>query len=285
MLPKRFLRAELRHGRIDQKETREEEEIMSALYYKALKSIAWKMLRLGFNPWKIASYRYYPQFRKQRKKWLEKGGKINDNYMILSDYTDSAGCAKGHYFHQDLLVAKLIFENNPQRHIDIGSRVDGFVAHLASFREVEVIDIRPLGKSVHENIKFMQADLMNRQELAKTDSLSCLHAVEHFGLGRYRDPIEVDGHKKGIENLIDMVKKGGRLYISFPIGKEDEVHFNAHRVSHPKSILEYPSIAANMILSRFDFVDDDGDLHLNVSVDSAVGRTKYGCGIYTFEKL
>jgi hypothetical protein len=205
--------------------------------------------------------------------------------MILSDYSDSSGTASGHYFHQDLLVAQLIFENNPKRHIDLGSRVDGFVAHLASFREVEVIDIRPLAESVHENIKFMQADLMNPQELGETDSLSCLHVIEHFGLGRYTDPIDIDGHIKGIENLVGMVAKGGRLYISFPIGKGDEVHFNAHRVHHPKTILGYPCIAENMSLSRFDFVDDAGDLHLNVSVDAAVGRTEYGCGIYTFEKL
>jgi hypothetical protein len=163
--------------------------------------------------------------------------------------------------------------------------VDGFVAHLASFREVEVIDIRPLAKSVHKNIKFMQADLMNPQELGKTDSLSCLHVIEHFGLGRYTDPIDIDGHKKGIENLVGMVSRGGRLYISFPIGKDDEVHFNAHRVHHPKSILKFPSISENMTLSRFDFVDDHGDLHLNVGVDDAVDKTEYGCGIYTFEKL
>jgi hypothetical protein len=30
------------------------------------------------------------------------------------------------------------------------------------------------------------------------DSLSCLHALEHFGLGRYGDPIDPRGHEKGI---------------------------------------------------------------------------------------
>jgi hypothetical protein len=86
-------------------------------------------------------------------------------------------------------------------------------------------------------------------------------------------------------NLVNLVKIGGRLYISFPIGKQDEVHFNAHRVFHPKSILALESIADNMNLVRFDYVDDNGDLHLNTSVDSAVGKTKHGCGIYTFVRL
>jgi hypothetical protein len=224
-------------------------------------------------------------FRRQRKEWLAKGGKITRNYMILSDYSDSAGSAKGHYFHQDLLVANFIFEDKPKRHIDIGSRVDGFVGHVASFREIEVVDIRPLRESEHKNIKFKQADLMVPQAIGETDSLSCLHTIEHFGLGRYTDPIDVDGHEKGINNLVNLVKKGGHLYISFPIGKQDEVHFNAHRVFHPKSILALESIADNMNLVRFDYVDDNGDLHPNTSVDSAVGKTKCGCGIYTFVKL
>ena len=61
--------------------------------------------------------------------------------MLLQDYSDNAGQNKGHYFHQDLLVAKMIYDTKPRRHIDIGSRLDGFVAHVASFREIEVFDI------------------------------------------------------------------------------------------------------------------------------------------------
>ena len=41
---------------------------------------------------------------------------------------------------------------NLKRHVDIGSRLDGFVAHVASFREIEVLDIRPLKVNKHKNI-------------------------------------------------------------------------------------------------------------------------------------
>jgi len=44
--------------------------------------------------------------------------------------------------------------------VDIGSRVDGFVAHVASFREIEVFDIRPITTKV-PGATFIQADLMN----------------------------------------------------------------------------------------------------------------------------
>ena len=204
--------------------------------------------------------------------------------MILTDYVDKAGTAKGHYFHQDLLVAQFINQAKPKRHLDVGSRIDGFVAHIASFRKIEIADFRPLAQSEHKNIKFLQADLMKPQNLGTTDSLSCLHAIEHFGLGRYADPLMVDGHIRGIENLIDLVEKRGMFYISFPIGGKDEVNFNAHRVFHPESILKFAKVKKHLKLKRFDYVDDAGDLYLNVKIADAIGKLRYGCGIYSFIK-
>ena len=259
---------------------------MKHLIKKVRNFILFHLPSLGFDITKIRNlscYKCYLRFRRERKEWLEKGGKITRNFMILYDYEDQAGTDSGHYFHQDLLVAKLIFENNPHRHVDVASRIDGFVAHVASFREIEVFDIRPLRKSVHKNIKFIQADLMNPKEIGEVDSISCLHAIEHFGLGRYNDPIDIDGHKKGIDNWVSMLTKGGLLYLSTVVGIQNEVHFNAHRIFHPKWMLEHRSIAENMKLIRFDFVDDRGDLHLDDSIDSVTGH--YSCGIYTFEKL
>lgn len=106
------------------------------------------------------------------------------------DRKAGSGVASGHYFHQDLLVARRIFANNPRRHVDVGSRVDGFVAHVASFRELYLLDVRPLSPSV-SGVHFRQADLMQPLDPSLAgfcDSLSSLHALEHFGLGRYGDP-------------------------------------------------------------------------------------------------
>ena len=184
----------------------------------------------------------------------------------------------------DLLVSQFIYQNNPKRHIDIASRIDGFVAHVAAFREIEIIDIRPMLKSKHENIKYIQADLMSPQNLGMTDSLSCLHALEHFGLGRYNDPIDIHGHEKAIHNLVNLVSKNGLLYLSFPIGQKNEVHFNAHRVFHPNFILENKSISENMKLKRFDYVDDDGDIYFDTNINKVKKDITFGCGIYTFLK-
>lgn len=227
--------------------------------------------------------RFLPLYLKQRRQWVRQGGKIDSEFMILSEYESEAGSTRGHYFHQDLLVANFIHKANPRRHVDIGSRIDGFVAHVASFRKIYVYDVRKLD-CTHVNIQFVQCDFMNSNIQTKTDSLSCLHAIEHFGLGRYGDPLDPNGHLKGISNLIDLLEPLGKLYISFPIGSEDQVHFNAHRVFHPKSILAHPSISENMTLERFDFVNDEGELIENTDVETAVGVVKFGCGIYTFSR-
>ena len=82
---------------------------------------------------------------------------ITKLYPVLEDKKKDSGLIQGHYFYQDLHIAQRIFTNHPQKHIDIGSRIDGIVAHVASFRNIEVFDIRPLTYPI-ENIVFKQVD-------------------------------------------------------------------------------------------------------------------------------
>jgi hypothetical protein len=260
---------------------------MKPFIKKVFQPMAKLLLSVGYDPRKTLALRHYPKYRKHYKEFQHRGGKITNRFMILSDFDEQAGTAKGHYFHQDLLVASLIHEMNPKRHIDIGSRIDGFVAHVAAFRKIEVIDVRDLAHTGHENIVFMKADLMDATRAPKeiTDSLSCLHVIEHFGLGRYGDPIDPDGHIKGFNNILGMLKPDGTLFISFPIANQNEVHFNAHRAFHPKDIFTWMKEPDRLKLERFDYVDDAGDLHKNVDLNQGQIDIKYGCGIYTLRKL
>ncbi|MBK7517925.1 MAG: DUF268 domain-containing protein [Betaproteobacteria bacterium] len=166
-------------------------------------------------------------------------GRPNRTLRACADASAEGGTASGHYFHQDLHVAQRVFALKPDRHIDVGSRVDGFVAHIASFREVDVLDIRPIKPNGVSAIRFRQADLMQLPEdlRASTDSVSCLHALEHFGLGRYGDPIDPEGYVKGFRSLVAMLKPDGRLHLSVPVGRQ-RIEFNAHRIFDPRTLLE-----------------------------------------------
>lgn len=229
---------------------------------------------------------FVKRFLSDYKAFLKAGGAITHDLPILYDFTETAGVAKGAYFHQDLLVAHKIFRANPKRHIDVGSRVDGFVAHVAAFRAIDVLDVRVLPNSENHSIRFVQADLMDEASVYKlrSDSVSCLHAIEHFGLGRYSDPINPDGHKIGFNNLLKILEPGGTLYIGIPIGMQNEVHFNAHRVFHPRDILFWPKNSDDVELLSFDYVDDQGDLHQEFDLFGKALNCIFGHGIYTFRK-
>jgi hypothetical protein len=231
----------------------------------------------------LRKLKYWLKFRTDKAAFVAKGGSVAKIYPILDDYYKPAGTATGHYFHQDLHVASMIHKAAPARHIDVGSSVEGFVAHVASFRDIEVFDIRPLAVQGHSQIRFVQGNLMELDSrlIECCDSLSCLHALEHFGLGRYGDPIDPEGHLKGFANLCKMLKPGGTFYLSFPIGSSG-VHFNAHRVFAPTEPLQW--MADHFELLRFDHVDDRGDLHLNAD-PAQIKQPTYGCGIYTMRKL
>lgn len=208
-------------------------------------------------------------------------------YPILNDRFSDGGTINGHYFHQDLLVAQKIYQNNPIRHIDIGSRIDGFVAHIATFRQIEIYDIRSIESNV-KNIIYKQADLMQLQDemIGICDSISSLHAIEHFGMGRYGDPIDINGHLKAINNLTFILKTGGKFYFSVPIG-HTRIEFNAHRVFSLCYLVNI--LSKNFNIDNFNFVDDSGILHVDVPLTDRDIQNNfkcvYGCGIFELTKL
>ncbi len=212
--------------------------------------------------------------------------KVTKLFPCYEDISAKAGGGKGIYFFQDLYVAQRIFKNNPVRHIDIGSRIDGFVAHVAAYRNIDVADIRPL-EDIIPNVHFIQADLMKRDGLEKecTDSISSLHALEHFGLGRYGDTINYNGYLLGFKNITYMLKPGGKFYFSVPLG-EQRIEFHAHRVFSLSYLLKL--VSEDYEVDRFSFIDDKGYLHADVKIDDEMIKTNcdchYGCAVFELTK-
>lgn len=240
------------------------------------------------NATKGLSY-YFHNKSKLEKQIVKSDGsfQISKSYPCLYDRFDTAGSIPGHYFHQDIYVASKIFKNNPEKHVDVGSRIDGFVAHVASFREIEIIDIRELKDEI-TNVKFINADIMADSFILNNycDSLSCLHSIEHFGLGRYGDDVDIGGHLKGFDNLQKLLKPGGKLYLSTVIGPQ-RIEFDAHRVFSLRYLLDM--IGPQFRIDSFVYINDSNELIENTELnDKNINcnfNCNYGCGIFELTKL
>lgn len=82
--------------------------------------------------------------------------------------------------------------------------------------------------------------------------------MEHFGLGRYGDPIEPDAWEKALKSFQRVLKQNGKLYLSVPVGKANKLCFNAHRVYNPHTIinaLDSMQILEMGYISGFDVIN------------------------------
>ena len=229
-----------------------------------------------------------------RESYFQLGPSVSTfgcDYPVIDEFNSDAGVATGHYFHQDLLIANKIFRARPSIHLDIGSRIDGFISHLLSFeQQITIGDIRPAQiKSPY--VSFIRLDLTSDslKEISQNwGSISCLHAIEHMGLGRYGDPIDATGHYKAVRNLSNLLSPGGTLYLSHPTSFFSRIEYNAHRVI---SLAEIRSIfnQVGLKITSLAIVDDIGNLIPDISgehidYDNNYGL-QYGCAIWTLERL
>ncbi len=215
-----------------------------------------------------------------------KNFEIRDEYLIpitLDKYA-KAGTI-GNYFWQDLWAARLIYKSKIKSHFDIGSRIDGFIAHLLSMEiDVTLIDIREFPEKV-EGLHTIIDDATSLRQVPdeSIESMSALCSLEHFGLGRYGDSIDPEACFRCFEEIQKKIKKGGNLYISLPVGKE-RVEFNAHRVFYPITIIE---CFCNMNLVEFSCTAG-GKIEYNVNIhkyDNDEHNGNYRYGMFYFTKL
>jgi SAM-dependent methyltransferase len=199
---------------------------------------------------------------------------------ILTEWTEQAGIPDPFYFHQDLWAARSIHRRSPSSHVDVGSRIDGFIAHLLTFMPVTVVDIRRLESTV-SGLDFIRSDATALREFGDDSimSLSSLHAVEHFGLGRYGDPVDPQAPFKVMEAFVRVLAPGGFLYFSVPVGRE-RLLFNAHRIFAPNTII---SALDGLKLLSFSAVSDRGEF-LEHSDPHDASTFEYGCGLFEFTK-
>lgn len=118
--------------------------------------------------------------------------------------------------------------------LDIGSSISTLVtlSPIIKIVSLEARDIK-IEEFSDLNISFKKGEAQNIPFDDETfDIVSSLHAVEHFGLGRYGDSIDFYGDINGLKEMHRVLKPNGTFLVSVPITKHlnEAIYFNEQRV-------------------------------------------------------
>jgi hypothetical protein len=199
----------------------------------------------------------------------------------LFDKTSNTGFDR-HYVYHSGWAARVLNKVQPEYHIDISSTLY-FCSIVSAFIPVRFYDYRP-AELILDGLSSDHIDLTAlKWPDNSVKSLSCMHTVEHIGLGRYGDPIDYDGDLKAMNELSRVLAKDGDLLFVVPVGNVSRIIFNGHRIYTPELVIKsFP----NLYLKEFTLIpenNEDGGLVLNPTSD-LLARQNYACGCFWFKK-
>jgi SAM-dependent methyltransferase len=232
-----------------------------------------KSIKIAFQPHIFIDYLKY----KKNNNRFNININISNFYICSKDKTSNTEF-NSHYVYHTAWAGRKVKEINPIKHTDISSSLY-FSSIVSAFVPIDFYDYRPAELNL-SNLKSEHADLTKLQFQDKSiKSLSCMHTVEHIGLGRYGDPIDPNGDLKAISELKRVLATGGSLLFVVPVGKP-KIEFNAHRIYSYEQVEE---CFKDLKLKEFTLITDKGNYIENADKD-LVKEQKYGCGCFWFIK-
>jgi SAM-dependent methyltransferase len=227
-----------------------------------------------------AVYSFNQQFKKYAAQLADKRFDCDwkDRNPRLDEATSTTGY-DAHYVYHTAWATRIIVKSNPRKHIDISSSID-FVSLLSAMVPVEFYDYRPANIKL-SGLTCLKGDVTSLPFADNSiNSLSCMHVVEHVGLGRYGDAIDPHGDIKAMHELSRVLAPGGHLLFVVPVGGRAHIQFNAHRIYTRKMVEE---VFSELSLLDFSIVTDSGEYIEKADVCIANAQT-YGCGCFLFQK-
>lgn len=204
-----------------------------------------------------------------------------DRLVVTTEATEDTGFDR-HYVYHPSWAARVLQKTRPAEHIDISSTLF-FIGIASAFVPMKFYDYRPADLQL-SNLASGKADLLNLPfDDNSVESISCMHVIEHIGLGRYGDPLDPDGDIKAINELKRVTKPGGSLLFVTPLAGSPTMRFNGHRVYSRDQILSYFS---DMECKEFALIPEDGKdggLVIDPS-DALLASQGFGCGCFWFQK-
>ncbi|MFA5421059.1 MAG: DUF268 domain-containing protein [Patescibacteria group bacterium] len=239
------------------------------------------ILKTIFDIW---FWRDYFKYKKENNRFKIP---VIELWPITYDKTEYTSFDSHYVYHIAWAIRKILEireSENIEKHIDFSSSLH-FCANLSAFLPVEFYDYRPARLRL-SNLRSEHADLTNLENFKDNSikSLSSMHVVEHIGLGRYGDKIDVEGDMRAINELKRVCSIGGNILFVVPVGKE-RIQFNAHRIYSFNIIKNL--FGENFELKEFSLVDDNYNFLEKIDLGEAVELVEnqsYGCGCFWFIK-
>lgn len=170
--------------------------------------------------------------------------------------------------------------------LDVGSGSSILPGILVAYgNRVTCLDVQKI-HVVWPDLTVLEADLLTSDLPRDFDLVVCISTVEHFGLGRWGDKLDVDGDFKGMAKLRSCLKPRGKLILTHPVG-QPTVLFPAHRV-YDKSRFSKLSSGFRSLETRFFRVDQEINAYRpcnEIEVYSETNVTGYAIACHLLEKI
>lgn len=243
--------------------------------------------RRAMRWWRAAleQRRQRAQFRRQFVEFAKLPGsdrfplRWSDRLARLGEDTPTTDFDR-HYVYHPAWAARVLRKLDPPVHVDIGSSLF-FVSVLSAFVRTEYYDYRPAPIRI-DGLETASADLTAlRFEDRSIESLSCMHVVEHIGLGRYGDPLDPNGDAKAMSELQRVLSPGGSLLFVVPVGRP-RIRFNGHRIySYEQIVGSFPELE----LTEFALIPEHGpEGWIAGATAEQVAAQEYSCGCFWFQR-
>ena len=240
-----------------------------------MKSLIKKILRYVQFPFIVSDYLRF----RRNMQGSRFAVRLADVYPCIKDKTIQTGFDR-HYVYHTSWAARVLAEAMPTKHIDISSSLY-FSGIVSAFIPVDFYDFRPADITLSE-LRSKQGDITKLPFADNSQSpLSCMHVIEHIGLGRYGDPIDSEGDIKSAAELSRTLAPGGQLLFVVPIGAEARIEYNAHRIYTYELVQKlFPTLT----LKEFTLIPEhSGDMIRNAD-PSLAQNEHYACGCFVFTK-